>query len=423
MESDGAVAERVNTSICRTVRQDRIGGTAAVPTSLKLLLPLAALLATAPRPAYGWGGGGSDGDGSIFSNSYDDSWLGTSSAISLKLEGCIWSAVADNEDAGCLEDSSEDGTTYWYQMANCNRANVAYSLYATDSGSSVSCSSNTFKGSYRTKDGLAEFIYYSANYDPNSPFASSDDDGDDDSDYGDYYQDLPMCEESDGYYLSVGCGSDGTFTIDYFEDQYCLSRSGTYDTLDNLNYKLKTYRSCQGIYDSSSGMSQYNSLAYKLAKYSEACSSDDSALCTDTSAMSSRKKSTHGIHLSSAVGGGMTWANRMKYASGGLLLIASFIMFMGILFTNRRRRRALMQRKFRQSASKSYDKDDRSRRSNKSSRSKSRSRRDTESRRSKSATKRSSSRNSHGKSRSKSRTRTEKAEKKKEDTGDGGIFT
>lgn len=44
-------------------------------------------------------------------------------------------------DEGCREDESGDGTQYWYQMANCRRANVAYALY---DGSSGRCSKNTF---------------------------------------------------------------------------------------------------------------------------------------------------------------------------------------------------------------------------------------------------------------------------------------
>merc|ERR1719232_2256876 len=43
-----------------------------------------------------------------------------------------------------------------------------------------------------------------------------------------------------------------------------------------------------------------------------------------------------------------SWVTKLKYVAGGMLLVASFVMFTGILFTNRRRRRALMQRKYRQ---------------------------------------------------------------------------
>jgi hypothetical protein len=59
----------------------------------------------------------------------------------------MWGYVEDNEDSGCMEDSSEDGTTYWYQMANCRRAQAVYTMYASSSSSSASCNSNNFKES------------------------------------------------------------------------------------------------------------------------------------------------------------------------------------------------------------------------------------------------------------------------------------
>ena len=93
----------------------------------------------------GWGN--SDSDTSIYGNSLSRDWLYNSNAISMQLEGCMWGYVADNEDSGCMEDESEDGTTYWYQMANCRRPQAVYSLYASSSGNSASCSSSTFKES------------------------------------------------------------------------------------------------------------------------------------------------------------------------------------------------------------------------------------------------------------------------------------
>jgi len=89
---------------------------------------------------------GSDEDTSIYGNSLSRDWLYNSNAISMQLEGCMWGYVEDNEDSGCMEDSSEDGTTYWYQMANCRRAQAVFSLFATDSGS-ASCNSGHFKES------------------------------------------------------------------------------------------------------------------------------------------------------------------------------------------------------------------------------------------------------------------------------------
>ena len=91
-----------------------------------------------------WGSSSSTSDPGLFyaNESYD--WLYGSKNIAMKVEGCVWSTTDDNEDVGCMEDESGDGTTYWYQMAMCRRAQVAYSVYATDG--SASCSSGNLKG-------------------------------------------------------------------------------------------------------------------------------------------------------------------------------------------------------------------------------------------------------------------------------------
>jgi hypothetical protein len=98
-----------------------------------------------------WGNSGnSDNDGSysIYGNGYTRDWLYDGSTLSFEVLGCVWGMVYDSEEAGCLEDESEDGTYNWYMMANCRRPQVAYSVYASDSGSS-SCGSSTFVGSVR----------------------------------------------------------------------------------------------------------------------------------------------------------------------------------------------------------------------------------------------------------------------------------
>ena len=83
--------------------------------------------------------------GELYYNHKVGEWLYSSSNIAMKVEGCVWATTDDNEDVGCMEDESGDGTSFWYQMAMCRRAQVAYSVYATDSGS-VSCNSGHFKG-------------------------------------------------------------------------------------------------------------------------------------------------------------------------------------------------------------------------------------------------------------------------------------
>lgn len=340
------------------------------------------------RPAEAWGSSSSNSDFSdsaLFGSGLDRSWLYDSTSISLKLEGCMWGFVGDSEDAGCLEDSSEDGTTYWYQMANCRRAQAIYSLYAS-SGSTTSCQSSTFQETLMTTGGLSEFIYYLREMDANNPFGdyqygydddAYDDDGGnyDGGDGDDGYDNLPMCEEANGYYIGIGCSEDGRFSLQYYDDQYCLSPSGsTYDNLRQLNRVLKNYKSCSGIWYYGNDDGNDGSLPQVLVASSNSCSYLDSNLCTDSEVMTERESisgsSGSSTYSVSAVAG-KSWVTKLKYVAGGLLMLASFVMFTGILFTNRRRRRALMQRKYKNRA-----REERSRRSRHSSRSKSKSRSD-----------------------------------------------
>lgn len=217
------------------------------------------------------------------------------------------------------------------------------------------------------------------------------DDGQDDDGNGGYgYDNLPMCEQTGNGYVGLACADDGSFSLQYFSDAYCLQPTGsTYDRLRSLNRALRSYKSC-------SALSSGNSLAAKLVQSSDSCSSLDSGLCTDNSAMKNRRSHTSKASVFSGRRRSFASASfimKVKYVASGLLLLASFIMFTGILFTNRRRRRALMQRKYRQSK----------RRKSKSSRSKSKGR-------------------EHRSSRDKSSSRRSKSRTRNEDE-DGGIFT
>ena len=218
-----------------------------------------------------------------------------------------------------------------------------------------------------TKVGLAEFVEYLKTYDPYSPFTSNS--GGDD---GWSVDQLPMCEKSDQGYLGLGCASDGTFSIQIFSDAYCLASTGTYNSLDKLNSNLKNYKNCVGMYSASNGGE--NTFASNVIPNTESCSSLDSSLCSDDSAMSSRRNTassgrrSHSSSKSSS-SNQKSWSSKLKYFAGAFFLISSFVMFTGILFTNRRRRRALIQRKYRQSSRGSRG-DDKSRKS--ASRSKSR---------------------------------------------------
>ena len=226
-----------------------------------------------------------------------------------------------------------------------------------------------------TTSGVAEFIYYLKEYDPNNPFGENAQQADDaaaaeeggEEAYNNE-EDLPTCAQVNGYYVGLGCASDGTFSLQFFSDQYCLQPSGdTYDKLKTLNKKLKNYKNCVGVYSSNNG--DENQLVPSLISVSDSCSSLDSSLCSDNSAMSNRRSHSYSrLSRNRGFGQGKSWLTKLKYVAGGLLLLASFVMFTGILFTNRRRRRALMQRKYRQAR-----REERSRRSKSRSKSKTRS--------------------------------------------------
>jgi len=340
-----------------------------------------------------WGSSESSSTGMFYQNEEYD-WMYSSSNIAMKVEGCVWATTDDNEDVGCMEDESGDGTTYWYQMAMCRRAQVAFSVYSTDSGS-TSCGSSHFKGTFVTQDGLSEFAALMETYDGYSPITE------------DALGDIPMCEQgSDGYYLSVGCASDGSFTIDEFNDQYCLQRVGTYTYLSDVNSIFKNYfHSCYGIYSANTDESVDYSAAGALVGASKSCSALDTTVCQDTDriAYASSGKSASFSNAGQKIAN-FNIANKAKYALGTLCLIGSLFMFLGILFTNRRKRRAMMHRKMRASRSKrsSSKKRSSSRHKSSSSRSKSRS---------------SKSRGESSRSRSKSRARSQSSKRV-----DDGVF-
>lgn len=239
---------------------------------------------------------------------------------------------------------------------------------------------------YQTQAGLAEFSYML------NGFAN---------DYSIDTSDLPMCEQgNDGYYLAVGCGEDGSFTIDQFSDEYCLQRVGYYGNAKSVNNAMKTYKSCYNIYDSSSGNSFEYSLGGALIKESTTCSKTDDNICPSNERVTTAASGKNFVTTKAKGIANINVANKAKYALGTLCLIGSLFMFLGILFTNRRKRRAMMHRKMRASRAKRRSSSKRGDRSSSrtgrssSSRSKSRSR-----------TEGSSSRREGSSSRSKSRSR------------------
>eukprot|EP00551_Chaetoceros_affinis_P002130 CAMPEP_0203639256 /NCGR_PEP_ID=MMETSP0088-20131115/5052_1 /ASSEMBLY_ACC=CAM_ASM_001087 /TAXON_ID=426623 /ORGANISM="Chaetoceros affinis, Strain CCMP159" /LENGTH=349 /DNA_ID=CAMNT_0050494093 /DNA_START=243 /DNA_END=1292 /DNA_ORIENTATION=+ len=285
------------------------------------------------------GSSSSNIDYSIYGMSMQRDWMYDSKSISLKFLGCVWGFVdADNgENMGCMPNDSEDGTSSWYQMANCRRAQVAYGMYA--SSGSTNCKNGDFKESFVTKNGIAEFGYMLGNYGYNSPI-TYDDTGS-----------FPVCEgDGNGYYLSVGCSSSGGFTIDRFSDQYCLEYYDTYDTLSNFNSAMKNLK-CYNCYSSSTDSDVSYSLASYLVADSGSCSESESSLCTTSSFVANSGSGAY-QHAHFGSSGTLTFSNKLKYGLGSLMMAGSIIMFIGILFTNRRKRHAMMHRKFRQSSEK-----------------------------------------------------------------------
>jgi len=320
------------------------------------------LIGASPVQAWGNNNNHETSEESIYGNKFDNDWLNSGSTLSFQVEGCAWGYVYDSEEAGCLEDESEEGTTNWYMMANCRRPQVAFSVFT---GSS--CSSGNFVGSYVTKFGVAEFVYYLQQFDAN--FANDD---------GDDYDDLPNCEGGDNGYLGLACDENGGFAITYFNDQYCVSRTGnTYDELEGLNNVISNYKSCHQV--SADGDDEDGGIMQKLVYYSEPCMSNDYPYCSDSYEYSVRAShsgfasvKTNKWSSRAAFGAHKSWVTKLKYVIGGLFLLASFVMFTGILFTNRRRRRAMMMRKYRQAK--------REKRAKKSGKSRSSSRRRSKSR-------------------------------------------
>lgn len=99
-----------------------------------------------------WGSSDDDSTEStaIYGDALSRDWLYSSTGISLRLEGCVWGYVYSNDNADCMENNSQDGTTYWYQMANCRRAQAVYRMYGTSNGYTASCSNSNFEESVRS---------------------------------------------------------------------------------------------------------------------------------------------------------------------------------------------------------------------------------------------------------------------------------
>jgi hypothetical protein len=193
-----------------------------------------------------------------------------------------------------------------------------------------------------TTNGVAEFAYTMGTYGYNSPISSSD------------VSSLPMCEyDGNGYYYGVGCSSSGTFTIDRFSDAYCTQYYDTYDKLSNLNSALKSLSKCYYIYSTRSDEDPSYSLANYLIQESTSCSSAESDLCktsefvANSGSYASKQKTSNTTNNRSNRSNLSKLTDKLKYTLGTAMLCGSAIMFVGILFTNRKKRRAMMHGKLK----------------------------------------------------------------------------
>lgn len=204
-----------------------------------------------------------------------------------------------------------------------------------------------FFGQFVTTNGVAEFAYTMGTYGYKSPISSSD------------VSSLPMCEyDGNGYYYGVGCSSSGTFTIDRFSDAYCTQYYDTYDKLSNLNSALKSLSKCYYIYSTKTDEDPSYSLANYLINESTSCSSAEHDLCTTSafvanSASYASKQKTSSTQSRSNLS---KLTDKLKYTLGTAMLCGSAIMFVGILFTNRKKRRAMMHGKLKSKSDSSKSK-------------------------------------------------------------------
>lgn len=180
--------------------------------------------------------------------------------------------------------------------------------------------------------GLVEFAYDMNNYDSNNPVSYDD------------VADLPICNYNDGYYQTIGCSSSGGFTVDNFSDKYCTQYISTANNLKSLNKSLQKI-SCHECNSSSGDDDGSTSLCQSLLYNSDVCSYADSTLCSNPNGNPKLTSSTSSATRAHNQGSEGSLGNKVKYFFGTVFLVASFGMFLGILLTNRKKRRALLFRR------------------------------------------------------------------------------
>jgi len=269
-------------------------------------------------------------------------YLSSSSSVAIQVEGCVWSNVDINnaDNMGCMEGESEDGTTLWYQMANCKRAQVAYSVYSRirdDKNKSTTCQDEEYQETLVTTNGLSEFISTLSTYGYNSPVSNDD------------LTDLPTtCERDENndddysqFYLSVGCSSSGKFTIARFYDAYCTQYNATLSKLSTFNYKMAELHDC---YSCSDGMNSNenndnnkdtNQLCSYIIPYSTTCNEFESPACYNFFMESKYDYVQSRVRRTLAK---VNQRDRIKVGMGSVMLVSCLLVVLGIRRRNQMRR-------------------------------------------------------------------------------------
>uniref|UniRef100_A0A7S2JRX3 Uncharacterized protein n=1 Tax=Leptocylindrus danicus TaxID=163516 RepID=A0A7S2JRX3_9STRA len=270
---------------------------------------------------------------------------GNSSSFNIQLLGCVWGQVDVDSgiDFGCNEiDSGDYNTAYWYKQAECRRAQVAYSI----SPANDTCNQSNMFDAFVTRSGLVQFAM-ALNGNINDGDADGDENAGGSNDnnvenneqrrdlsskrfpitYDDVY-DLPIsCMEDDyGYYETIGCASDGSFTVDQFEDAYCTQYRQTTNQLSDVNSLLHQLN-CVNIYQDE---------LYDTMSVSGTCSPINHATCAEAYG---KKWKTHTSrkHRSRKIGFPRL-KNPQKYQVGSTMLgISAFLIFL-IVVNNRQKR-------------------------------------------------------------------------------------
>lgn len=131
-------------------------------------------------------------------------------------------------------------------------------------------------------------------------------------------------EDDYGYYETIGCAADGSFTVDQFKDAYCTQYRQTTNQLSDINSLLQQLN-CVGIYQDE---------VYDVMSVSGTCSQMDHPMCAEAYG---KKWNTHRKHRR-AKNGIIAMKNSQKFDIGSAMLGISAVLIFFIVVINRHKR-------------------------------------------------------------------------------------